>query len=53
MARPDLKKALDRVEELRRLADGLGAKVDPARRERENLAFHLAWRRVRRAAGLG
>jgi len=52
-ARPDLADALERVDELRHFADGLGAEIAPARRDRENLAFHHAWRRVRRAAGLG
>lgn len=52
-ATPDFGDALDRVDELRRFADALGAKVNPSRRERENLAFHLVWKRVRRAAGLG
>jgi hypothetical protein len=52
-ARPDLADALERVDDLRRLADRLRATVEPARRERENLAFHLTWRRVRRASGIG
>jgi hypothetical protein len=50
---PNLAALLARVEELRRFADGLGAEVDTTRSERENLAFHLTWKRVRRAFGVG
>ena len=45
--------ALARVDELRRVADGFGAKVARARAERENLAFHLSWSRLRQAYGVG
>jgi hypothetical protein len=45
--------ALERVDDLRHFADGLGATVDPGIGEEENLAFHLTWARVRRAFGVG
>jgi len=48
-----LDEALERVDELRRFAGRLGAGVSRERAERENLAFHLTWQRVRRAYGLG
>jgi hypothetical protein len=52
-AKPELGAALDRVDALRRFADRQGATIDRARAERENLAYHLVWRRVRRAMGVG
>jgi hypothetical protein len=52
-AEPDLSAALRSVDELRRFADQRGARGGRRRAERENLAFHLAWRRVRRAFGFG
>jgi hypothetical protein len=48
-----LSEALGRVDELRRFAQDLKAQVGLRQAARENLAFHLAWRRVRRAYGLG
>jgi hypothetical protein len=50
---PELDAALRAVDELRRFADASGAVVDPARSERENLAFHLTWRRLRRVFDVG
>jgi len=52
-AKLSLGEALGRVDELRRFAQGLKARVGLRQAARENLAFHLAWRRVRRAYGLG
>jgi hypothetical protein len=49
----DLETVLGRIDDLRHFADDLGTTVDKGRAERENLAFHLAWRRVRRALGVG
>ena len=49
----DFEDALSTVDDLRRLADDLGATAGELRRKRENLEFHLAWRRVRRAFGVG
>lgn len=45
--------ALDRVDELRSVASDLKAATSRARAQRENLAFHSTWQRVRRAYGLG
>lgn len=47
-----LEQSLDRVDDLRELAKSLAPKSQ-AESERENLAFHLTWRSVRRAFGLG
>jgi hypothetical protein len=51
--RPNLGEALARVEDLRRFADGLRATRLATPAERENLRFHLIWRRLRRASGFG
>ncbi len=48
---PDFSEALERVDDLRVVADALGATVDARRYEAENLAFHLTWASVRRAFG--
>jgi hypothetical protein len=45
--------ALERVDDLGRAADALGAREDRRRAEVENLSFHLTWARVRRAFGFG
>jgi hypothetical protein len=45
--------ALARVDDLRDIADAMGATVDPRRSAEDNLAFHLIWARVRRAWGIG
>jgi hypothetical protein len=50
---PSIQEALERVDDLRDFADNLSATVDRERAERENLAFHLTWARVRRAFGVG
>jgi hypothetical protein len=44
---------LAHLDDMRRFADALGATVSPSDAERENLAFHSAWMRVRRALGVG
>ena len=44
---------LERVDELRELADALGAKTDPELAHAENLAFHLTWAKLRRVLGFG
>lgn len=51
--RPDLNEGLARVDGLRRFADAQHAAREPARAERENLRFHLIWRRLRRVSGVG
>jgi hypothetical protein len=49
----DLTQALDRIDDLKRAANSLGARKNGTRAERDNLAFHLTWARVRRAFGFG
>jgi hypothetical protein len=48
-----LEETIDRIDELRGLADVLGAPLERDQAESENLAFHLTWARVRRACRLG
>ena len=43
---------LARIDDLRRVADSLGARESPDA-ARENLAFHVTWARLRRACGVG
>ena len=47
-----LDEALERVDALRHFGQGF-TRAGGQRSERENLAFHLTWRQVRRAYGLG
>jgi hypothetical protein len=47
-----LGEALARIDDLRRVADAAGARTPRGRAERENLAFHLTWARLRRAFGV-
>jgi hypothetical protein len=51
--RPSLGEALARVDDLREVANDLGAHVDCVEAEEENLAFHVTWALVRRAFGVG